>query len=121
MMKLLTMLTKGINKVYLIYRYLNKPLLFEYDETKSKTNLAKHGIDFITAQQLWDDDNAIDSSLNTKHEPRFLHIGMLSGKFYSAVFTWRGDKIRLISVRRARSSEVQKYEKHSGRGTGQEI
>jgi len=115
-MKILKRLTNALEKVYFIYQNHIVPPVFEYDEAKSRANLAKHGIDFVTAQQLWNDENAIGGELKSVDEPRLIHIGMLSGKAYSAIYTYRGDKIRLISVRRARIKEVQKYEAHNRRG-----
>ncbi|MBV9288160.1 MAG: BrnT family toxin [Hyphomicrobiales bacterium] len=43
-------------------------------------------------------------------EPRFLVIGKIGGRVWTAVFTWRGNRVRIISVRRARKDEVERYE-----------
>lgn len=84
--------------------------VFEFDEQKSRANLEKHGIDFINAQKLWTDPYFIEIPAKTSDEPRFLIIGRISGKHWSAVITPRGDKIRIISVRRSRKEEVAIYE-----------
>ena len=78
---LLKELTNYIKKVYLLY-INNTAFIFEFDETKSKTNFTKHGIDFVTAQAMWKDRNIIEKRLITSNEPRYLHIGMISGKLY---------------------------------------
>jgi uncharacterized protein len=83
---------------------------FEFDPAKSKSNLIKHGIDFVKAQGLWDDPMLLEISANTEDEPRYLVIGLLANKHWSAVITYRSDHIRLISVRRARAEEVALYE-----------
>ena len=83
---------------------------FEYDPHKSTTNKSKHGIDFIEAQKLWTDVNFIEIPARTTDEPRFLVIGKIAGKYWSAVITYRSDKIRIISVRRSRAEEVNIYE-----------
>lgn len=83
---------------------------FEFDATKSRANQLKHGIDFNKAQELWNDYNYIELPARTQGEPRWLVIGRISGVHYSAVITYRGDRIRLISVRRARREEVEVYE-----------
>ena len=83
---------------------------FEFDENKSKINQEKHGIDFVEAQQLWRDPNKIELSAKTEDEPRFMVIGKISGKHWSAIVTYRQTKIRLISVRRSRTNEVNLYE-----------
>jgi len=84
--------------------------LFEYDENKSQSNLAKHGIDFETAQPLWNDPDLLEISARTTDEIRFLIIGKIDYKHWSAVITYRGDVIRIISVRRSRKEEVELYE-----------
>jgi uncharacterized protein len=83
---------------------------FEYDQDKSTANKAKHGIDFGEAQVLWDDSDRLEIPARTQEEPRYLVIGMISGKHWSAVITYRNDNIRLISVRRSRKEEVELYE-----------
>ncbi len=84
--------------------------MFEFDETKSQSNLEKHGIDFFEAQQLWDDPDLLEIPAKTPDEPRFLIVGMIAGKHWSGVVTYRGNKIRIISVRRSRAEEVALYE-----------
>jgi uncharacterized protein len=83
---------------------------FEFDLLKSKSNLIKHGIDFVEAQGLWNDPMLLEIPANTEDEPRHLVIGLMASKHWSAVITYRGDHIRLISVRRARAEEVALYE-----------
>ncbi len=82
---------------------------FEFDEKKSISNLNKHGIDFVVAQELWRDPNLIEVQAKSANEPRFLLIGRIAEKQWSAVVTYRGDNIRIISVRRSRKSEVELY------------
>lgn len=84
--------------------------MFEFDEAKSQSNLEKHGIDFVEAQQLWNDPDLLEIPAKTSDEPRFLIVGMIAGKYWSGVVTYRGDKIRIISVRRSRTEEVALYE-----------
>lgn len=83
---------------------------FEYDQAKSESNLQKHGIDFITAQLLWADPNLLQIPAKTDDEPRYLIIGRIGSKHWSAVITYRQPNIRLISVRRSRQEEVELYE-----------
>jgi len=84
--------------------------MFEFDTSKSKSNLQKHGIDFIEAQSLWSDSNLLEIPAKTLDEPRFLVIGVIEQKHWSAVVTYRNGNIRLISVRRSRDEEVTLYE-----------
>ena len=83
---------------------------FEFDEAKSGSNKAKHGIDFIEAQALWLDDMLVEIPARTQDEPRYLVVGMIGGQQWSAVITYREDRIRIISVRRSRDEEVMLYE-----------
>ena len=84
--------------------------MFEFDEAKSRVNKIKHGIDFIEAQALWLDEMLLEVPARTGDEPRFLVVGTIGGKHWSAIVTYRENKIRLISVRRAREDEVALYE-----------
>lgn len=84
--------------------------IFEFDESKSSANLEKHGIDFLTAQALWDDPDALQVKTKSDDEERFIIIGCIHDKHWSAVITYRGENIRLISVRRSRKQEVRLYE-----------
>ena len=83
---------------------------FEFDATKSESNSSKHGIDFVAAQRLWNDPMLLEIPAKTDDEPRYLVIGLIDGKHWSAVITYRSVNIRLISVRRARIEEVALYE-----------
>lgn len=83
---------------------------FEFDEAKSQANKGKHGVDFVEAQALWLDEMFVEVPARTEDEPRFLVVGMISDKHWSAVITYRGDRVRIISVRRSRKEEVAIYE-----------
>jgi uncharacterized protein len=83
---------------------------FEFDPEKSAANRTKHGIDFVEAQALWSDPDRALAPARTSPEPRFVAIGKIGDRVWTAVFTWRGDRVRIISVRRARKNEVERYE-----------
>jgi uncharacterized protein len=83
---------------------------FEYDPDKSRSNKAKHGIDFEEAQALWADPDLIEIHARTEDEPRSIVIGRIADKHWSGVITYRSDAIRIISVRRSRPEEVKLYE-----------
>ena len=84
--------------------------MFEFDEPKSRANATKHGIDFIQAQELWRDSYLIEIPAVTVDEPRYLVVGRIGAKHWSAVITYREENIRIISVRRSRPEEVAMYE-----------
>ncbi len=84
---------------------------FEYDEHKSKINKEKHGIDFVEAQKLWQNENALVVPANiVDDEVRYALISVFSSKCYVAIFTLRNESYRLISVRRCRKNEEKHYE-----------
>jgi len=82
---------------------------FEFDAAKSKANHEKHGIDFVEAQQLWEDEDRLEIPARTEDEPRYVLIAALEQKLWSAFFTYRKGRIRLISVRRTRKEEKELY------------
>ena len=91
-------------------RYNYYTMYFEFDSQKSQSNKEKHGIDFREAQALWDDSDLVEIPAKTSDEPRFLVIGRISGEHWSVVITYRREKIRIISVRKARKEEIDIYE-----------
>ena len=82
---------------------------FEFDSEKSAANKAKHGIDFIEAQEIWTDSDRLEIPARSVDEPRHQVIGRIGEKTWSAFITYRNDKIRIISVRRARTDEEARY------------
>lgn len=83
---------------------------FEFDKNKSESNKEKHQIDFVDAQALWNDPDRIEIPAITSDEERYLIIGKIGEKVWSAVITYRDNKTRIISVRRSREKEVMLYE-----------
>lgn len=88
---------------------------FEYDPAKSDENKRKHGIDFEEAQALWDDPALLEIPARVSDEPRWLvigriNLGKIGEKLWSAFITRRGEKVRIISVRRSRDKEAAIYE-----------
>lgn len=88
---------------------------FEFDESKSDANKQKHGLDFYEARKLWLDPDAVELRARSEEEERKMLIARLKGKVWSAIFTERGERIRIISVRRARENEIAIYEKTNDR------
>jgi len=84
---------------------------FEYDPRKSASNKVKHGIDFDEAQALWQDQNLLIVGSRSVDEPRFVAIGRIGTRCWTTVFTIREENIRIISVRRARPEEIERYER----------
>ncbi|BFM20110.1 BrnT family toxin [Gilvimarinus japonicus] len=91
--------------VYFLYMSV-----FEFDSKKSDSNKSKHGIDFNEAQLIWSDPDLLEVQATSDDESRFLMIGKIANKHWSAVITYRDGSIRIISVRRSRKAEVAIYE-----------
>ena len=85
-------------------------LEFEFDPAKSASNLAKHGLDFVTARQLWTDPDAKFGPAAERGEPRDMIYALYEGRIWIAVFVMRGPRTRIISARRARPAEEKYYE-----------
>ena len=83
---------------------------FDFGPEKSAANKIKHGIDFVEAQALWDDPDRLEVPARTQGELRLMLIGLIGEKHWSAIYTIRGDSVRIISVRRSRTLEVERYE-----------
>ena len=86
---------------------------FEFDSQKSETNKAKHGIDFVTAQTLWKSKHVFLGAKDAL-DKRYMVIGRISSQHWSAIITYRGATIRIISVRKSTPSEIDTYEKIAG-------
>ena len=83
---------------------------FEYDPNKSQLNKAKHGIDFEEAKGLWEAEKSVEYAAKSKTQTRMIRIAALKQKLWVCVFTLRGQKIRIISVRHLHPGEKKLYE-----------
>jgi uncharacterized DUF497 family protein len=86
---------------------------FEFDPRKSDSNKAKHGIDFVEAQALWKSKH-VRLGAKDALEKRYMVIGRIGSEHWSAIITYRGGTIRIISVRKATPREIDTYEKIAG-------
>ena len=88
-------------------------MVFEFDPTTSSANLRKHGIDFVLGQQLWLGPNIELVSVNASEERRLV-VGLIGGIFWTAIITERAGATRIISIRRSRDEEKEKFKKYHG-------
>lgn len=85
--------------------------MYEWDQIKAKGNEGKHGIAFADTFAVFEDSNALTLDQVVAREQRHLTIGMDAfGRILVVTYTWRGEKIRIISARKAVRSEVKQYE-----------
>lgn len=83
---------------------------FDWDERKRAANLAKHGLDFAdVAFFAWETARVLVDDRHDYGEVRYRAMGLFNGRLHFVAFTIRGDKIRLISFRKANEKEVKRY------------
>ncbi len=82
---------------------------FEWDDAMRKTNLAKHSIDFLAARRLFDRRPVVTTRCSFPEKERFLTTGVSDGRFVTVIWTRRNGAFRIISARRARNAEKQRY------------
>lgn len=83
----------------------------EWDPRKAAANARKHGVDFADAATVLYDELAVMVSDDDPDEHRFIAMGVDAlGRVLVVVYTWRGDRVRLISARGATARERRWYE-----------
>jgi uncharacterized protein len=85
--------------------------LFEWDNSKAESNLRKHGVSFVAARMVFDDEtaNQVDDLSSSTEEDRFLVTGNVAGQLVTVSFTMRNDRVRIISARPASKREQHDY------------
>ena len=86
----------------------NRVMEYEWDETKRRDNLEKHGIDFADIEEF-DWNSALVELAHRQSELRWVALGFIRDRLHNVVFTIRGDHVRIISVRKANARERNKY------------
>lgn len=86
--------------------------MFVWDETKRKSNLEKHGLDFNDAHLVYDDPEKLtyDSSRANEHRLLDLAFAIVKGRLLALIYTERGNDVRIISFRSASREEREQYE-----------
>ena len=87
---------------------MNDDAPYEWDERKRRYNADKHGIDF-TAVNDFEWDTAVYNSNNTRGEVRWVVTSYIGERLYTVVYTERGPRRRIISLRRASKPEERIY------------
>jgi len=88
---------------------------FEWDEAKRLENIEKHGFDFVSAAQLSMGDHTRKRARDGRDgEERWMATGIIHGLYATAVYTPRGDSMRMISLRRARDDERKHHQEVFG-------
>jgi len=87
---------------------------FEWDENKRLRNIRDHGIDFIDAAEIFDGRPVFSYHTPRGDEDRWGTVGPIGERFYLVVWTWRGERMRIISAYRADDWEIREYQKLYG-------
>ena len=88
--------------------------MFEWDEAKRLKNLEKHYLDFRDTPIIFDGRPVVHVPSTKNNEDRFASVAQVGEKFYTVIWTWREDRHRIISFRRARHGEEITYKKILG-------
>ena len=88
--------------------YIQSALTYEWSESKRIANLARHGVDFA-AMEAFEWHTAVERPDDRHREPRFVATGYIGDRLHVVVFTERGDRLRVISLRRATARERKRY------------
>ncbi len=88
-------------------------MLYEWDEDKRLKNIKKHGLDFMDADLVFESSGKVivDVTRAVEKEKRYADFAEVKGRLLKLVYTPRGKKIRVISLRVASVSERRSYEK----------
>ncbi len=91
-------------------RYTNNDIIFEWDADKNRANVIKHGIDFIDASHVFEDEHRIEiyDEVHSGNEDRYLAIGRVKG-ILTVVYTERKEIVRIITARKATRYERGLY------------
>ena len=82
---------------------------FEWDDAKRASNIARHGIDFLSASGVFDGRPSISVRSGYQDEERFVTVALIDERFVTVVWTYRDDTVRIISARRSRTNEKRNY------------
>lgn len=82
---------------------------FEWSETKRLRVLKERGLDFVDAQAVFDGRPILSVPSPRGDEERWLSIAEIDSRMVAVVWCWRGEAIRIITMRRARDAETRRY------------
>lgn len=91
-------------------------MIVDYDPAKDEANRLKHGVPLLFGRRVFEDrDVVVVPTIRIgDEEERFKAVGYVDGRLWTAVHVWRGETIRLISVRRSNAGEQRDYDRYSG-------
>jgi uncharacterized DUF497 family protein len=88
---------------------------FEWNERKRADIIEQRALDFASAPLFFNGRPAIHQPTPRHNEERWKTTALIEGAFFTIVWTWRGETIRVISMRRAHEQEIKKHRETHGR------
>jgi uncharacterized protein len=87
-------------------------MVFVWDETKRRSNLKKHGLDFNDAHLVYENPDKCTYDASRDDECRLMDVALavVRGRLLTLVYTEQNDKVRVISFRHASRTERKQYE-----------
>ena len=84
---------------------------FEWDDVKAASNVQKHGVSFEMARGAFKDAFSVDwiDDRQDTNEERLVILGMVENRLIHVAYTMRGERVRVISARKAEPQEQRKY------------
>lgn len=104
-------------KLHNNYNIITDSLEFEWDPAKDRINIAKHGVSFADATEVFDDIEGLTSfdPAHSDYEERYLTLGLSkTGVLLMVSFCVRGNRLRIISARKATKNEAKEYRRKTG-------
>jgi uncharacterized protein len=92
-----------------VHLWLCYDVEYSWDEPKREWVLAERGIDFLRVTTLFDGRPLLTVPAPRDDEERFLSVGPIDGRFFAVIWTWRDGTVRIITARRARDAEEERY------------
>ena len=84
--------------------------MFDWDEDKRQTNLARHGVDFAAVEGFDWSSAKTEPDLRANYgKERFESVGLIDDRLHVLVFTPRGGRRRVISLRKANPREIERW------------
>jgi uncharacterized DUF497 family protein len=89
----------------------------EYDPDKDEANRAKHNVGLAFGARVFEDPfvSIVPTLREEDGEERFKAVGLVERRLWTAVYVWRGDVVRFMSVRRSNGAERRDYDRDPGR------
>ncbi len=84
-------------------------MIFEWDKDKRMATLASRGLDLVDAILFFDGRPVTIVPSSREGEERWKTTALIEGAYFTLVWMWRGEAVRIISMRRAHDGEERAH------------